>query len=327
MLPARPFRLSHWALLGGLLWVVSTAACSKEKVAVGLPTLENCGGGVALGADPQRVVAMNQSAAEVLIALGLGERIVATAWQDSESDPGLADAYARIPTRWRGYPSPVQFASVEPDLAYATFESAFNHDLARARSTLAPFGIQIYLSPWACQDPVPPAELTFDPIERELREVATIFGIEERGAMLAASLRQRLDAVRASSSARPGPPPSVVWYVSGVEQPVVGAGQGVLQLATQVAGARNPFEAGRGSYAQQSWSQLAAADPDWIGLVDQVQLSAVSKRALLSGRPETASLRSVREGRFFVVPFSHTLPGVRVADTAETLAATLDRGP
>ncbi len=289
-------------------------------------SIENCGGRARFDRPPKRVVAWNQTAAEVLIALGLEDSIVATGLQDNPPLPEFAEAYGAIPVRWSDNPTPEQFVEVRPDFAYATLASAFDHDVQRARESLRPFEVEVYLSPWDCRTAVlPEKSATIDLVTREIQDIASIFGVPQRGGELIAQMQGRLEAVRASSQRRPGPPPVVAWYDSGEEAPMLGAGGGILQLVTETARALNAFADASGSYTTRTWSDFAAADPNWIGLVDQLHSPAERKRAFLAEHPSTAQLRAVQEERYVVVPFSATLPGVGVASVAERLAAAIER--
>ena len=60
-------------------------------------TLDDCGFEVTFDAAPERVVTIKSSTTEMLLALGLGDRIVASAFADGPVPDSLADAAADVP--------------------------------------------------------------------------------------------------------------------------------------------------------------------------------------------------------------------------------------
>src|SRR5699024_3962530 len=61
-------------------------------------TLDNCGFSLSLDAAPERVVTIKSTSTEMMLALGVGDRIVGTAFQDGPVPAQWADAAAGIPS-------------------------------------------------------------------------------------------------------------------------------------------------------------------------------------------------------------------------------------
>lgn len=74
---------------------------------------------------PQRALSMNQGTTEVLLALGLADRTIGTAYLDDEIWQQFADEYATIPVLSDTYPTPQQILDANPDFLYASYSSAF----------------------------------------------------------------------------------------------------------------------------------------------------------------------------------------------------------
>jgi len=87
--------------------------------------IDNCGVSQTYSAAPKRAVAMNQSAAEIMLTLGLQVRMAGTAYLDDAVLPELGAAYRRIPVVAAKYPSREGLLGIQPDFVYATFASAF----------------------------------------------------------------------------------------------------------------------------------------------------------------------------------------------------------
>ncbi len=56
-----------------------------------------------------------------MLALGLSDRMVATAYIDDVIDSKWQTAYDSIQTRWARYPNPTALEAVRPDFLYAAY--------------------------------------------------------------------------------------------------------------------------------------------------------------------------------------------------------------
>ncbi|HWV77528.1 MAG TPA: putative F420-0 ABC transporter substrate-binding protein, partial [Isoptericola sp.] len=143
-------------------------------------TLDNCGVETTVEAAPQRVVTVKSSTTEMLLALGLGDRIVGSAFLDGPVPDSLADAAADVPAvadpMAEQVPGAEAVLGLEPDLVYAGWESNLTADGAGDRATLAKLGVASYVSPAACKAPeYMPDPLTFDDVFAEIDEVGEVF--------------------------------------------------------------------------------------------------------------------------------------------------------
>ena len=77
-------------------------------------TLDNCGFAVTLPAAPQRVVTIKSTATELLLALGLGDRIVGVGFQDGPAPEPWTAAAAALPVLADKLPSQEVVLEAEP---------------------------------------------------------------------------------------------------------------------------------------------------------------------------------------------------------------------
>ncbi|AYY15058.1 putative F420-0 ABC transporter substrate-binding protein [Actinobacteria bacterium YIM 96077] len=285
-------------------------------------TIDNCGVDVPLDGAPERVVTMNQAATEVMLALGLEDRLVGTAYLDDEILPEYADAYASVPVLADEYPSTETLLDAEPDAVYAAYSSAFDPEHAGDRSELAELGILSYLSPSACPETPSDEPLDIELVWQEIREIGTIFGVSERADELIAEQEDALKAAVPTDDGRP--PPTVMWWDGGSDAPRVGACCGAPGMMMDAAGAENVFGDIDGSWTDVSWEQVVERDPDVIVLIDAEWSPADEKRDVIASTPAVSELPAVREQRFVEVPFSATTPGVRNAGAIVDLAEELE---
>ena len=285
-------------------------------------TLENCGLTTTYAAPPARAVTMNQGATEIMLALGLQERMAGTAYLDDTILPEYQAAYAAIPVLAEEYPSQEVLLAAEPDFVYGAYASAFAEEAAGSRTDLAALGIGSYLSSIACDDnSLRPAQTTFETVYSELRDIGRIFGVTARAEALIAELQGRLDEVRSRLDG--AEPVSIFWYDSGIDEPLAGACCGAPNLIIAAVGASNIFTDAAGNWATVNWETVVERSPQVIVVIDAAWDPAQQKIDLLQTNPAYASITAVQDGRLVVLPFSATTLGVRNVTAVVDLAKAL----
>jgi iron complex transport system substrate-binding protein len=88
-------------------------------------TYTSCGIEHTLTQTPSRIVTMNQGVTELMLAMGLADRMVGTAYMDDEIWPRYASDYNRIPVLLSAYPTEDQIMAVTPDFIMGSYSSAF----------------------------------------------------------------------------------------------------------------------------------------------------------------------------------------------------------
>ncbi|OLT47615.1 putative F420-0 ABC transporter substrate-binding protein [Cellulosimicrobium sp. CUA-896] len=345
--PSRRPARQHLAVAGATVLLVAVTACSSgtgtgdpgddggpassgttadgTASATEYPlTLDDCGVEVTFDEAPERVVTIKSSTTEMLLALGLGDRIVATAFLDGPVPESLADAAADVPAVAEPISDQVPGAEavlgLAPDLVYAGWESNLTAEGAGDRETLAQLGVATYVSPAACKAPGSmPDRLAFDDVFAEITEVGEIFDAADAAAELVAEQRATLDGV-----APDGRGLTALWYSSGDDIPYVGAGIGAPQMIMDAVGLENVAGDVEDTWTSFAWEEAIAADPDVLVLVDATWNTAESKVERLESNPATAEMTAVREGRYLTVPFPATEAGVRNVDAVVDLAAQLE---
>ena len=75
---------------------------------------------------PQRAVSLNQGTTEMLLGLGLEDRMAGTAYLDDAIWPEFAEAYNKVPVlEESAYPNITTLMGANPDFIYASYRSAF----------------------------------------------------------------------------------------------------------------------------------------------------------------------------------------------------------
>lgn len=279
-------------------------------------TLDNCGQAITLNAPPERVVTIKSTATEMVLALGLGERIIGVGFQDGPLPPELALAGSGLAVLSDKLPSQEVVLEAEPDFIYGGWESNFAADGAGERPTLAGLGVTTYVAPAACRS-IKPAKLTFDGLHEEIMEMGRIFDVEDQAATLIAEQRAILASITPASGR------TALWYSSGTKTPYVGAGSNAPAMIMQAIGLTNIFGAVDEGWTSASWEAVVDANPDVIILVDAAWNSAEQKKQLLAENPITNQLDAVIHQRYLTIPFPAAEAGIRNASAAADLAGQL----
>lgn len=309
-----PWRVA--APLGVLFVLVAGCGAGEGGPAAAAPVaLTNCGTPVTVAAPPARAVTMNQSATEIMLALGLRDRMIGTAYLDDQVLPEYAAAYAEVPVLAKEYPSKEKLLETEPDFVYASFASAFGDEGVGDRDEWRKLGIGTYVSPAGCPKGARPAKLSMNDVFGEIREIATVFGVPERAERLIADQQARITRARAGAKNA-----KVLWWDGGNDAPSVGACCGGPGMIMSAAGVTNAFADLDGTWADSSWEAVADRNPDTIVLVDAGWDPAAAKKTFLARHATLKDLPAVRTQRYVVIPFSATSAGVRNVLAVEALA-------
>lgn len=302
--------------LAGLASLVAVPAMAQEA------TVDSCGGTYTVDAVPERAITLNQQATEVMLALGLQEHMVGTAYLDDFIPEPWTEAYEAIPVLAERYPAMEVVLVEEPDFLFAGFASAFSEDNLGAETEWHERGIATYLVDASCNDKNPPdVPLTTASITRDIEVVGDIFGVEDRAAELIEATEARLAVV---AERNVGAGRSAFIFDSGDETPFSIGCCGSPALLASTVGLESITDDLEGRWVDVSWERVVQENPDVIVLIEADWSSAAEKREYMENDPVLATLDAVSEERFLIIPFAQTLLGMQFATGVETLAAQLE---
>ncbi|MET9436630.1 ABC transporter substrate-binding protein [Streptomyces sp. NPDC006551] len=339
---AHPVRPAALFLAGALMLTgcgggpaASTAQGSaKDGAAAGHPvTLDNCGQRVRVDRPPRRAVALDQGAAEILLSLGLADRMAGTATWTDPVLKGLEEENAKVERLADRYPSFERVLDAEPDFAAASFTFTLGKGGVAPREQFAKLGVPTYLSPTDCAgkdnsgdgDGVRTEPLTMDTVYGEVRDLARIFGVPDRGERLVADLKSR---VAKATSAHDFRDVSLLYWFANSESPYMAGCCGAPGIITRTLGAKNVFDDTREEWPQINWETVADRDPDVLVIGDltrksQTAESAAKKIEFLESHPVTRNMTAVKRKRYVLLSGQAMNPTIRTVEGVEKVAAAL----
>ncbi|MFF0228128.1 ABC transporter substrate-binding protein [Streptomyces sp. NPDC004629] len=311
------------------------SAPDSRRSAAGYPrTIDNCGHPVTLTSAPEQAVSLNQGSTEILLSLGLGDRLAGTATWTDPVMKGLEKANASVPRLAENNPSFEKVLDAEPDFVTASFVSTLGQGGVATREQFEKLGVPTYVSPSDCAagkdnaaggDGSRSAPLTLDTVYGEIRDLARAFGVDERGDRLVAGLKER---VRAATAGLDASGVSLMYWFANSQSPYLAGCCGAPGAITRAVGADNVFSDTHDEWPQINWETVADRDPDVIVLGDltrrsQTAETAKAKIRFLETDPATRNLTAVRKKRYILLSGQAMNPSIRTVEGIERVAAGL----
>ncbi|MGA9871529.1 MAG: ABC transporter substrate-binding protein [Rhodococcus sp. (in: high G+C Gram-positive bacteria)] len=300
-------------------------------------TVDNCGQAVTVDAPPQRVVSLDQNSTEILLSLGLEDKLVGTAsWTDPIRD-NLAEANSAIPRLADNAPTYEVVLDTDPDFVTASFGRHFKQGGVAERSRFTETGTGSYLSPTDCDNGLSvnggnkrTTPLTMDALYQEITELAAIFDVNERGAEFVAELQGRMDA---ATEGLDDSGTSMAFWFADTKSPYVAGGLGSANLLATTVGATNVFSDTVDDWPAVGWETLLDKDPEVLILGDLARNRfpgdlLADKIAFLESDPVTSTMTAVRDKRYVSLHGAEMNPSIRAVDGVEKLSDGLrEMGP
>ncbi|KGJ10150.1 ABC transporter substrate-binding protein (plasmid) [Paracoccus versutus] len=326
------------------LHIAAVACIFAAPAAVAAPTsypltIENCGESLTFESAPQKAVALGQNSAEIMLLLGLEDRMAATAFWPNKVLPELAEANEKVELLTVEFPTLESVLATEPDFVAAQLPTLLGNDSKVAkRSDFHDLGIPSYLSPSACStlqntgDAYGSRESLWNMelMYQEIDELSRIFDVADRGQALIADFRAREAALR-ETFGRNDDLTFLFWFSSPSpsDDAYLGGGNGPSGYIADILGGRNAIET-ETEWPTVGWEGIIAADPT-VFVVAQVDRNrwdldtAANKRDFLTNDPTVSQLDAVREGRIIEMRGAAMNPGIQTLYGAEEVGRELEK--
>lgn len=303
-------------------------------------TLKNCGRDITVRKEPASAVTVGQNSTEILYMLGLGDRVKGTSVWFAPVMAGYEEVNAKVPRLADNDPGFETVVAKKPEMVAVQFQWHVGPEGIVARpEQFETLGIPVYTSPADCVgkdnsgggDGVRHDAFTMDLVYQEIRELAQIFNVQDRGAVLIEALKAREAAARNKVSGgkvagAKGSLSAVFWFSSAELDldPYVAGRKGAPGYIMQALGLRNVVDSDE-EWPTVGWETIAKANPTLIvaGKLDRRRFKAddiAVKRAFLTSDPVTKLMPAVKEGRVFELDAQAMNPTVRSLDGIEALA-------
>ena len=297
---------------------IPAATATPEPAAV---TINNCGAETVYDAVPQRVVAKDTSALEVLVALGLQNHVIGYFGGTPDRLQPQHQTRAALVERLGGsfpYPSLEAVLAPGPDLV---FSYGFNESAGLTRQNLRDAEVHSFSFTEAC--PNFTDNVTLEVMIEDVRAIAQIFDVEDRGEELIASWEQQIAEVTAALPA--GEPVRVFYFDSGKEAPFTALAGSVMSDIISRAGGVNILSDVSGTWGTVEWEAVVDGDPELIILVDYGFGGTDANRTFLESNPALSGMSAVVNGQYMTLTFLQSVPGPQNLDGLIKVATAVRR--
>jgi iron complex transport system substrate-binding protein len=291
----------------------ASEAAGTEKSSAQAPVkIENFNRTLTFTEAPKRAVSLNQHTTEIMLALGLEDRMVGTAYLDDEILPEFKDQYNKIPVLAAKYPSLEVLLGTQPDFVYGR-QSAFGKKGVASVEDLAQKGIQAYVAQGTYVETA-----TIKDVYEDILNIGRIFRVEKKAEDLVAEMKKDIQKVQ-QQIGKVEKPARVLVYDSG-DDALFTVGRGLTSDLISLAGGQNVFDDIPKSWVNVSWEESVKRAPDVIVIADYGNIPAAEKIKKLSQHPALADVPAIKNKRFVVLPLSDIFEGIRNARAVDTLA-------
>ncbi|CAI0968521.1 ABC transporter substrate-binding protein [Serratia quinivorans] len=309
-----------------LILAALLALASESVAASGFPvTVDNCGQPLTFVQAPQQAVIQDINMSQMAFALQLQPAMVGVT--------GISGWYKNIPefTQQRGtipelapkYPTVENLLAVNPDLFFAGWNYGLRGDVTP--QALAKFNIKTLILSESCihvdsHRPRASLDLLYDDMIR----LGKVFGKQEQAETLVSGWKQQVTDIHRKIATQK--PIKVFLYDSGEDKPYTSGAYAMPTAIIEAAGAKNVMDSLNTSWATTNWESVAAAEPEFIILVDyqaETTDDTDQRQLFLEQHPLMKHTRAVLHHRYLKLKYQELTPGPVNIDAIQKLAHAL----
>lgn len=297
-------------------------------------TMENCGRQITIEKAPKQTVSIGQSSTEILYLLGLADKVAGTALWVGPVLKGYEQVNAGIHRLADNDPSFESVLAKKPDIITVQFQWQVGPEGVVAKpEQFEELGIPVYTSPSDCtgkensgsSDGVRHQVFTMDLVYQEIRELAQIYNVQDKGEEVVADLQKREQAARAKVASAEGKLSAVFWFSSAADaDPYVAGKNGAPGYIMSALGIENIIQTDD-EWPTVGWETIAKANPTIIvaGSMERRRYpldSLEAKLGFLKTDPVANLMPAVKNGHVFNMDAQAMNPTIRTVEGMEALA-------
>ncbi|MEW9094872.1 MAG: ABC transporter substrate-binding protein [Clostridiaceae bacterium] len=260
----------------------------------------------------KRAITLNQSPTEMLLALGLGDKMVGTAFLDDEILPEYKEAYDKIPVLSKTYASLESVLAKNPDILIG-WPSNFDEKHLGTVEELESKGIKVYIPKSTLK-----GEKKIEDVYEDILNLSKIFQVEENGQKLVGEMKDKIEKVQEKIKGKEHVKVAVIDSIENTKSLNTCGNVPLEDKLITLAGGKNVFGDIDKSYTTVSFEELIARNPDVL-VVNYFAGSNLSVDKIKEN-PMLKNLDAVKNDRIVLVPLTEVMGGVRNADGVERLA-------
>lgn len=254
----------------------------------------------------EKVITMGPNATELMVALGLEDKIIGTTLNNHSKGPldEYQEIYESLPELAFGSASRESVLTSGADFIFG-IDWEFGEE-AHSIDELESYGMTVYV-----EDAKTPDEFF-----EEIKEISSFFDVSKEGEHLITTLKDELESVEINFDT----PVSVLVYDSGQNGVFTASGANFESRLIELAGGNNIFsDITDKEWVTVSYEDILSRNPEYIIIHDYNVPSAENKIREIQTNPILSELDCVKNEQFIIVPLENFFPSVRMGKTVQQL--------
>ena len=260
---------------------------------------------------PETVLCTNVNTGDQLMALGLGDKIIATANNNTQVAPEFREEYEAIP-EMADRPTLETILDMEPDFVYGR-SSAFSEKYNTEHDTLSQYGI---MSLSSIEGYKLGADL--EDVYQDFYNLGRIFQVEDKAEEIVSAMKGQIAAVEEAVAGQEAT--KVFVFDMAQEEGAYTCGNNFTSKLIEHAGGTNIFNDLDTTWATVSWEEVVERAPEVIVIDDYGDTSLEEKIAFLKENPALATIPAVQNNCIISVTLCESFASSMTGDTVEKFA-------
>jgi iron complex transport system substrate-binding protein len=301
--------------------ILSLAVCFIGSSVQAKVTVQSCDREITFETPPKAAISNDVNQTEMMLALGLGERMVGytgvSGWSTLDAD--MRDGVSALPELSANYPTKEILVGADADFYFAGWNYGLKVGGDVTPETLAPFGIDVYELTESCIHIGEKPKVSMKDMYSDILNLGRIFGVEDTAYDLVAAYKIELDRFKSSLDTR-DEPLRVFVYDSGEDKPFTAGRYAMPTALIEAAGGVNVLDDFEKSWAKTNWGTVVEMNPEMVVIVDNGNVTAEQKRIFMKNNPVLAEIDAVKNNRFVTLENVEVMPGPRNIEAVKKLA-------
>lgn len=260
---------------------------------------------------PETILCTNVNTGDQLMALGLGDRIIATANNNTQVAPEFREEYEAIP-QMDDKPSLETILDMEPDFVYGR-SSSFSEKYNTEHDTLSQYGI---MSLSSIEGYTVGADV--DVVYEDFYNLGRIFQVEDKAEEVVSAMKAQIAAVEEAVAGQEAT--KVFVFDMAQEEGAYTCGNNFTSKLIEHAGGTNIFNDLDTTWATVSWEEVVERAPEVIIINDYAGDTLDEKIAQLKENPALATVPAIQNDRIISVQLCEVFASSMTGDTVEKFA-------
>ncbi len=262
---------------------------------------------------PQRVVTLNQHATEIMLALGLSDKIVGAAHMDGEIQAEYKEQYNKILVLSDTYPSKDTLLAVKPDFIYG-YNDAFEDKWIGTADILEKQNIKSYITQGGLKE-----HATVQEVYNDINNIGKIFHVEAKAQDLIKDIKNEIQQVKEKTDIIDKRVKFMVIDAAAGNQVLI-AGRSLESDLIRLAGGDNVFGHLEKSWEKTDWQEIIRRNPEVIVINEHAASSTQETIQMLVKNPALSEVEAIKKRRFIIFSSNDMNGGIRSGKTVQWLA-------